>query len=143
MQVNGAKRSVLLEVSGTILQQVLAAQLFLNGVEIGGNIFQPCREEGTSSGCIGDRLQDVVTLILAGTDVSAYGVDRGLGALALLDGVRLQRVAVVVVSVRDEDQSLADGAGFAQRQHLIAAGGIERVEERSTAAGAELLDALV
>ena len=110
-------------------------------MEADGDVLHAGGEEGLAAGGVGDGLQHVVALVLAGAGVGADGIDDGLGALAHLDGVGLERAAVVVVAVRDQDDGLAHVIGLLQGQHLVAAGLVERVIERGAAAGTQLLNA--
>src|SRR6185312_4168557 len=99
--------------------------------------------ERLSAGRLGDVLQHIVSLVAAGADVGADGIDDGVGALAHLDGVALLRSAVVVIAVGDENQGAAHRARLGKIQHLVAAGLVESVIERRTAAGPQLADSLV
>src|SRR5215469_16219812 len=143
LEVECAESSVLFEVGWAIDERVLAAQFFLDVVEPGGYVLDFDWEEGLAASGFGDGFEDVVTLVFAGADVRADGVDDGLGALTHLDGVGLLGAGVIVVAVGDEDEGAADGSVLLEGEHLVAAGLVERVVERGASAGTELADALV
>src|SRR5580698_6501744 len=135
MQVDRAERAVMLELRRFIDQQVLAAQLFFDIVEADGHIVNTLGVESLTAGSVRDPLQHVVTLVPAGADVRADGVNNRLRALAHLDGFGLEHAAVVVVAVGDKNNCLAYSGVLLQSQHLVLAGPIERVEESCATAG--------
>ena len=143
LQVYGAEAAVHLEVGRAVDEVVLAAEFLFDVAEADSYVFELDRVEGLAAGGLGDLSEHIVALVFAGADVGADGVDDGVGALAHLDGVGLFDAAVVVVAVGDEDDGAADGSGLLQREHLVATGFVECVEERGTAAGTKLADALV
>ena len=143
LEVDGAEGAVHPEVCGAVDEVVLAAELLFDVAEADGYVLEFDGVEGLPAGGVGDGLEDVVTLVFAGADVGADGVDDGIGALAHLDGVGLLDAAVVVVAVGDEDESAADGGGLLQGEHLVFAGLVEGVEECGAAAGTKFADALV
>ena len=143
LKVDGSEGAVLLEVGGAVDERVLAAELFLDVAEAGGDVLDLYGIEGRAAGGLGDDAEDLVAFVLAGGDVGGDGLDDGLGALAHLDGVGLLDAAVVVVTVGDDDEGAADGTVFLEGEHLVAAGLIESVVERGASAGTELADALI
>ena len=143
MEVDGAEGAVHLEVGGGVDEGVLAAELFLDVAEAYGYVLYLHWEEGAPTGGVGDFFEDLVAFVFAGADVGADGVDDGLGALALLDGVAHAGAAVVVVTVGDENEGAADGDFVAEGKHLLVAGLVESVEQGGAAAGAEFADALI
>src|SRR6185437_14153217 len=82
LQIDGAEAAVGLEVGGEIDEQVLAAQLFFDGGEAIGNVFDTHGIKRHAAGRVRDLLQHVVALVATGADVGGDGVDDGLGALA-------------------------------------------------------------
>ncbi len=143
LEVDGSEGAVHLEVGRGIDEGVLAAEFFLDVLEPYGYVFDLDGKEGAAASGVGDLLEDLVAFVFAGADIGADGVDDGLGALALLDGVAHAGAAVVVVAVGDEDEDAADGHFVAEGEHLLVAGLVEGVEEGGAAAGTELADALV
>src|SRR5277367_6829475 len=141
-EVDRAEGAVGDEVSWFIDECVLAAELVLDVLEADGHFFQALGVEGAAAGGVGDLLQDVVAAVAAGAGVRADGVDDGLGALALLDGVVEIGVALVIVAVGDQDHGLADGLLPARGiEQLVTACAVNSVEERGSTAGAQRVDA--
>ena len=142
VEIDGPECAVGFEVRGDVGQRVLAAQLFLDVFEAVGHLLDGGREEDLSAGVLRELREHLVAFAAAGRPVGADGVDDGFGALAHLDGFIEVDAALVVVAVRDEDHGLADRllpAGCVEQ--LVAAGGVDGVEHRGAAAGAEAIDA--
>src|SRR6185437_12258217 len=57
-----------------------------------------------------------------------------------LDGIIERCVALIVVSIGKQDESLAESSGAGQREHLIAASCVGGVIERGTTAGRKFAD---
>ena len=131
LEVDGAESSILLEVSRAIFQQVLAAQLFLNSGEAGAHVLDAVGIEGPAASGVGDGLQHIASpAVLAGADVGRDRIDDGFCPLAFLDGVRLPSAWLWLSSPsRDQDDRPCVPRRFLQRQHLVLAGGVERVEQ--------------
>lgn len=142
LEIDGAERTVNLEVRWAVDQGVLAPELLLNFLEASGHVLDADRVECLTTGGFGDDAEYLVALAFARTDIGADGVDDSLGTLAHFDCVRRMRPAVIIVAVRDEDKDAADAPFPLNGEHLVVAGLLEGIEDCCAAAGPELLDTL-
>ena len=143
LEVDGTETAVHLEVSWAVDEVVLATKLFFDVTEADGYIFELDGVEGLAARSFRDLSQNIVALVFAGAYVSADGIDDGVGALTHLDGVGFLDAAVVVIAVGDKDDGATDSSGLLQREHLVATGLVEGIEERGAAAGPKFADSLV
>ncbi len=143
VEVNGAEGTVILEGRRAVDQRVLAPEFLFNFVEAGGYILDADGVEGLTTGGVGDDAEYLVAPVFAGANVGADGVDEGLSALAHFDSVGRLGTTVVIVAIGNKDQDAAEGTFFSKGKHLVSAGLVEGIEERCSATGAQLADALI
>nr|AOS95181.1 beta-ketoacyl synthase active site-containing protein [uncultured bacterium] len=142
LEIDGAERTVILEVRWAVDQGVLAPELLLNFAEASGHVLDADRVECLTTRGFGDDAEYLVALAFARTDISADGVDDSLGTLAHFDCVGRMKAAVVIVAIRDKDKDAADGPFAVNSEQLVVAGFLEGIEDCCAAAGPELLNTL-
>ena len=115
--------------------RVLAAQFVLNLGERIGHIADLKREEGTPAGCIGDPLQHLVAFALHAGNVGADGIHNHFRALRHLDRFFARHVALVVLTVAQQNDRAPQRPAARRFQQLVAASVVERIKHGGAAAG--------
>src|SRR5208282_2357615 len=136
--LNRAVVAVRFEIGRLVGDGVLTAQLILNLGESVGHVANLEREKGTSTGGVGNALQNLVAWPLGPAHVGADGVNDGLGALRHFYGFFARHVAQVVVAVAEQNDGAPHRRGLGSFEELVATGKIERVIKRRPATRTQL-----
>jgi hypothetical protein len=130
------KGAVVREASGTEDEPVLIAQVGVNGAQVGEDVgcWKVVVEEDAAG--LPGELREGCGAVRGGAvvRVGAEGVDGGVGALAHVDcGFEVEEAGIVFAVGEEKDEVAA--AAVIDFAELVAAGGVESVEERGAADG--------